>query len=118
MPCLAPRGFSECGGEDEELHKSMDVHACFPRHFQIMICEGSSLRLAYFSLIGKRFHISLGITVIVALWQLSYEELRCLLGQCEMLQNEYQFLGVWISMWDHFWLNQMVLFGLTELVQV
>jgi hypothetical protein len=74
---------------------------------------------------GKRFHIRLGITVIVALWQLSYEELRCLLGQCKMLQvhqqqNENQFLGVWISMWDHihYWLNRMVLFELTELVQV
>jgi hypothetical protein len=107
----------------------MDVHACFPGHFQIMICEGSSLRLANSSLIGwrcgKRFHIRLGITVIVALWQLSDGELGCLLGQCKMLQvhqqqNENQFLGVWISMWDHihYWLNQMVLFGLTELVQV
>jgi hypothetical protein len=94
-----------------------------------MVCEGSSLRLADPSLIGwrcgKRFHIRLGITVIVALWQLSYEGLSCLLRQCKMLQvhqqqNENQFLGVWISMWDHihYWLNQMVLFGLTELVQV
>jgi hypothetical protein len=40
--------------------------------------------------------------------------------QVHQQQNENQFLGVWISMWDHihYWLNQMVLFGLTELVQV